>query len=245
MTRSMIVLLVLFFPVPGVLAGPPFLTDDPMPVDYRRAEFYLFSTGTHDEAGTSGIGPAIEFNYGILPDTMLHLIAPMAYDAPQDDSAHFGYGDTELGIKYRFLHQTDILPAIGLFPLIELPTGDEDNGLSNGRAQFFLPVWLQKDFGQWTTYGGGGLWVNPGTGNRNYWFTGILLQYAFNDRFYLGTELYYQTPDTQDGQGRLGINAGGGLPLLEDFQLLFSAGSGLVHRSGNRFSYYLGFYRQF
>ena len=27
-------------------AGPPFMTDDPEPVDYQHYEFYTFSTGT-------------------------------------------------------------------------------------------------------------------------------------------------------------------------------------------------------
>jgi hypothetical protein len=82
----------------------------------------------------------VEFNYGILPDTQFHIVAPMAYDAPEGESSHFGYGDTELGVKYRFVHQTGTLPDIGVFPLVELPTGDRGNGLGNGEAQYFLPV---------------------------------------------------------------------------------------------------------
>ncbi|EFK10911.1 conserved domain protein [delta proteobacterium NaphS2] len=47
------------------------------------------------------MGPAVEFNYGFHPDTMVHLIVPMAYDAPENGNSHFGYGDTEIGLKYR------------------------------------------------------------------------------------------------------------------------------------------------
>jgi hypothetical protein len=227
------------------LAGPPFRTDDPTPVDYHHGEFYLFSTGTHDAEGTSGVGPAVEFNYGILPDTMFHLIVPMAYDAPRDGSSHFGYGDTEIGIKYRFVHENEFLPAMGIFPLLEIPTGDKDKGLGNGKAQSFLPIWLQKDFGQWTTYGGGGYWINPGSGNKNYWFSGVLLQYSFSDTFFLGGEIFYQTADTVDGRDSSGFNLGGSIPLVENFQLLFSAGRGLTNTSANRFSYYVALYRLF
>jgi hypothetical protein len=138
-------------PTVSTLAGPPFRTDDPIPVDYHHGEIYLFSTGTRDSDGTGGVGPALEFNYGILPDTQFHVIAPMAYDAPRDEASHFGYGDTEIEVKYRLVHETDVLPAIGVFPLLEIPTGDQDKGLGNGKAQFFLPLWLQKDFGKWTT----------------------------------------------------------------------------------------------
>jgi hypothetical protein len=226
-------------------AGPPFRTDDPIPVDYHQGEFYLFSTGTHEAASTSGLGPAVEFNYGILQNTQFHIIAPMAYDAPKDEPSNIGYGDTELGIKYRFVHETDVLPAIGIFPLVEIPTGDEDKGLGNGKTQYFFPLWLQKDFGKWTTYGGGGYWINPGSGNKNYWFSGILLQYSFTDIFYLGGELFHQTADTVDGKNSSGFNFGGSLPLVNNFQLLFSTGRGLTDTSSNRFSYYVALYRAF
>ncbi|MEJ2723356.1 MAG: transporter [Deltaproteobacteria bacterium] len=245
MKEFVLAVILWLIPAAGTFAGPPFRTDDPIPVGYHHGEVYLFSTGTHDAGGTSGVGPAVEFNYGPLPDTMLHLIAPIAYDAPQREATHFGYGDTELGIKYRFVHESDTLPAIGIFPLVEIPTGDQDKGLGNGKAQYFFPIWLQKDFGKWTTYGGGGYWVNPGAGNKNYWFSGILLQYSFTDFFYLGGEVFYQTADTVKSEDSYGFNLGGSLPLVNDFQLLFSAGRGLTNTSSNRFSYYVALYRAF
>jgi hypothetical protein len=244
--KKVVLAAILFFTLNvSSFAGPPFRTDDPIPVDYHHGEVYLFSTGTHDAEETSGVGPAVEFNYGILPDTMLHLIVPMAFDAPRDGASHFGYGDTEIGIKYRFVHESKFLPAIGIFPLLEIPTGDKDKGLGNGKAQSFFPIWLQKDFGKWTTYGGGGYWINPGSGNKNYWFSGVLLQYSFSDTFFLGGEIFYQTADTTDGRDSSGFNLGGSVPLVGSFQFLFSAGRGLTNTSTNRFSYYLAVYRLF
>jgi hypothetical protein len=37
----------------------------------------------------------------------------------------YGPGDTELGVKYRFVHESDTLPQVGAFPLMELPTANE------------------------------------------------------------------------------------------------------------------------
>ena len=50
--------------------------------------------------------------------------------------------------KYRFVHQTGMLPDIGTFPLVEVPSGNYEEGFGNGRAQYFLPIWAQKDFGK-------------------------------------------------------------------------------------------------
>lgn len=55
--------------LPGpALAGPPFRTDDPLPVDYQHYELYTFSTGTHVSGDTSGGGPGLEINYGLIPN---------------------------------------------------------------------------------------------------------------------------------------------------------------------------------
>ena len=55
-------------------AGPPFQTDDPEPIDFRHYEFYTFATadGTPVEMDTEG--PAVEFNWGALPNVHLHII---------------------------------------------------------------------------------------------------------------------------------------------------------------------------
>ena len=136
MKKVLFVMILWILPTASIFAGPPFRTDDPVPVGYRHGEVYLFSTGTNEAGETSGVGPAMEFNYGPLPDTMLHLIVPMAYNSPEDGTSHFGYGDSEIGIKYRFVHETGLLPMVGVFPLVEIPTGNSTQGLGNGQAQY-------------------------------------------------------------------------------------------------------------
>jgi hypothetical protein len=88
-------------------AGPPFRTDDPVPVDLGHYEFYTFSTGTVVSDDTSGVLPGFEFNYGLIPDGQFHIVASAAFDSPSGGPTKFGYGDTELGFKYRFIHEDD------------------------------------------------------------------------------------------------------------------------------------------
>jgi hypothetical protein len=66
--------------VPGsASAGPPFRTDDPEPVEYQHYEFYTFTAGTHISGDTSGVGPAWELNYGLIPNGQFHIVAPVAF----------------------------------------------------------------------------------------------------------------------------------------------------------------------
>jgi hypothetical protein len=78
---------------------------------------------------------------------------------------------TTNGIKYRFVAETDSVPQMGVFPLLEVPSGNRHEALGSEQLQLFLPLWLQKSWGrkdnQWTSYGGGGYWITPGRGNQN------------------------------------------------------------------------------
>jgi hypothetical protein len=150
------------------MAGPPFATDDPEPVAYQHFEFYTLTTGSAVRGDTSGIGPAWEFNYGLIPNGQIHIIAPMAFDAPAGGPSQFGYGDTEIGFKYRFIDEdkNGTQPMVGVYPLVELPTGNANLGLGAGNLRAYFPVWIQKSFGDWTTYGGGGYWVNQTVSDR-------------------------------------------------------------------------------
>ena len=222
------------------IAGPPFLTDDPEPVDYQHWEAYVFANGDHTGGGYMINGPALEMNYGVLPDTQLHLIVPMTTVGGGGMPAATGLGDAEFGIKYRFLHETNGWPQIGIFPAAELPTGDSDRGLGNGQTWFRLPLWMQKSFGPWTTYGGGGAALNSAPGQRDYPFGGWLVERDFGRHLTLGGELFAQGQDTDTDRGYAALNFGGSCNVSDHFSLLFSAGHSIA--GDNHTLWYFGLY---
>jgi hypothetical protein len=224
----------------GVRAGPPFLTDDPEPVDLNHWEAYAFGAGDRTAGANAVTGPALELNYGIAANTQLHLVAPVASVSTPGAGWTSGYGDTEAGIKYRFLQETDSQPQVGVFPLVELPTGSGGRGLGNGRAWYRVPLWAQKSWGPWTIDGGGGAALNSAPGQRDYGFAGWLVQRDLGRHLTLGTEIFRQGADTANGRGFTLANFGGYLKFTDDFNLLFSAGRSI---SGERHTvWYLGLY---
>ncbi len=206
------------------MAGPPYITDDPEPADYKHGEFYVATQVDRIKGAWLGTAPHLEFNYGVLPDMHLHIIAPFAYVLPAEGTGRYGYGDTELGVKYRFIQETELRPMVGTFPLIEVPTGDSKNGLGSGKTQVFLPLWLQKSIGEWQTYGGGGYWINPGTGNQNFWFFGWQVSRRIVEGVSLGAEVFHTTPKEEQGPSETGINLGLVIDVTENHHVLFSAG---------------------
>jgi hypothetical protein len=215
-------------PLARSLAGPPFLTDDPEPVDYQHWEAYLFGNGDHTSGGYTINGPAVEMNYGVLPDTQLHLIVPMTTAGGGGAPSYSGLGDIEFGVKYRFLHETNCWPQIAIFPLAELPSGDAGRGLGNGRTWFQLPLWMQKSFGPWTIDGGVGEVLNSAPGQRDHPYGGWLGQRDFGPHLTLGGELFAQGQDTDTDRGFAALNFGGQYNINEHFSLLFSAGHSIA-----------------
>lgn len=221
-------------------AGPPFLTDDPEPVDLHHWELYVFGQGDRTSEGDTIAGPALELNYGAAPNTQLHLVLPYANVSTPGTGWTRGLGDTEFGVKYRFLDETDSRPQVGVFPMAEVATGSSDRGLGNGRTWYRLPLWIQKSWGSWTTYGGGGVALNAAAGARDYGFGGWLLQHDVGKSLTFGGELFGQGPDTDGGRGFVAANAGGYVKISDSFNLLFSAGHSV---SGARHTlWYLGLY---
>jgi hypothetical protein len=220
--------LLLFITIQHSHAGPPFTTDDPETVRFRHWEYYISSVNNFQAGVWSGTSPHLELNYGIVPNVQLHVLLPMNYNYSQKLGANFGYGDTEFGIKYRFIKETDNSPQIGVFPIVEIPT-IKNTEFSNGKAKLFLPVWAQKSWGKVTSYGGAGYGINPGKGNKNWFFAGWEVQYDISPAFTLGGEVYYHSADTQTGKSETAFNLGGSVNPSEKFHIIFSLGHSLTN----------------
>lgn len=205
--------------------GPPFVTDDPEPVDYHHWEFYVASQDSKYGHDFSGTGPHFELNYGAVPDLQLHTIVPIAYDVSPADRTVFGIGDIELGAKYRFIHEGDRMPEIGAFPLLEIPTGSVHETLGNGHMQAFLPIWAQKNWDTWSLYGGGGYGINSFSGPGNWGFFGAVLQKQLTKNVLVGLELFHQTVYEVDFPNKgTGFNVGTVIDFSDQHHLLLSAG---------------------
>jgi hypothetical protein len=225
--------------VSSVLAGPPFKTDDPVISKYQQWDLYVASQYTNDKDGVSSTAPHFEIDYSVLPNVQLHLLVPFGYDRPREGPTLYGLGDVELGVKYRFIQEKSMLPMVATAPIIHLPTGNSSRGLGGGEFQLFLPLWLQKSWGPWLTYGGGGYTVNPGKDNQNYWYFGLVVQRQIAEWLKLGAEIFYQTPPVRYGEYQTGYTIGATVDITENHHLLCSVG-GDIH-GPNLFSYYVGY----
>ena len=221
-------------------AGPPFLTDDPGPVDLRHAEIDLIAQQTRGAGGRGG-STSGEVNLGCAAETQCHVAVPVAFDHPAGGSPRAGLGDIELGVKYRFLDRPGDGWSAAVYPTLDLPTGDANRGLGNGRAQLLLPLWVQRSSGAWSWDAGIARLVDRAPAARDSWFAGLLAQRSFGERLSLGAEVFRRTSTSAGEPSATGFNVGAIVNIAPRRNLLVSAGRGLTHAETNRCSMFLAY----
>jgi len=235
MRYSFALLALLSIPATAI-AGPPFITDDPVPVDLHHFETFYYTAGS---SGRDGLGGAsgIDFNYGAARDLHINIAVPFEYDHPRDGPAAHGIGNVELAAKYRFLHQDGSGWDAAVYPRLILQSASREVG--DNRAAVFLPVWIGRAGDGWSTYGGGGCVYRQG-GGATFCQGGWVVTRDVTDRLHLGAEIVHQTPEAKDGRAATALGAGLTCDLNDHYHLLAYAGPHLQNISRTaRYNWYL------
>ena len=219
-------------------AGPPYLTDDPVPTDTGHWEIYAFGTGEGHRSmldADAGFG----LNYGPVEGVQLTATLPLSFSHDPVEGWQAGAGDVELGVKYRFLHDEKTGFSAAIFPRVILPTARHSPG---EKTRFLLPLWLAKDFqGGTSLFGGGGYMINPGAGNRDFWQASIAVTQDVSKSVSVGAEINREGSGTIAGTARTRAGVGSIITLTEHGSLLLSGGPTWAdHRTGYHFYAALG-----
>lgn len=240
--------------LPLCAQGPPYQTDDPVPVDLHHYEFYIFGSADGTPIEVDSAGPAFEFNWGAIPRVQLHAVLPFGVIAPLNNPVYlpsgtgpteFGLLDMELGAKIAIIKESKHVPQIGTFTMFEMPTGNADKGLGVGVAWYKLPAWLQKNFGKWLVDGGAGETVVPQTGFHDFPYGGFLVKRKLSEGLELGAEVFShggEGPAPPQSHSSTLIDAGGYYHFKHNLnrQLLFCYGHSVAGQTENYA--YLGLY---
>ncbi|HEY1707042.1 MAG TPA: transporter [Rhizomicrobium sp.] len=217
-------------------AGPPYVSDDAEPTDDGHYEIYLFNSGTNVRGDTGGQS-GIDFNYGAAQDLQLTAVVPLDFDSAAGHATVAGLGNVELAAKYRFLHQADDGWDVAVFPRLFLPTMSSEVG--DKRFSLLLPVWLEKDWDKWSTFGGGGCVLDNGRDTQNFCLMGWALARQVLPDLQIGAELVHQTAEMRGGRDSTSIGGGVKYDIDDHYHLLAYAGPGLQNAATtDRYSWY-------
>ena len=219
-------------------AGPPYLTDDPVPTDTGHWEIYAFAAGEGRRSMVDA-DTGLDLNYGAVENVQLTATLPLSFSHAPLEGWHSGTGDVELGVKYRFLHDEKRGLSAAIFPRVILPTASH---APDEKARFLLPLWLGKDFdGGTSLFGGGGYLINPGGGNKDFWQAAVAVTQEIRDGLSVGAEVTRQGLDTVGGTAQTRAGVGSIIKLSSHDNLLLSGGPTWAdHRTGYHFYAALG-----
>ena len=202
-------------------AGPPYLTDDPVPTETGHWEIYGFAGG-EGRRSTLDADAGFDLNYGPVGGIQLTMTLPISLSHAPVEGWGSGTGDLEVGVKYRFFHDESHGLSAAIFPRAILPTASHSPG---EKTRFLLPLWLGKDFAGGTSlFGGGGYTINPGAGNRDFWQAAVALTHDLSKQVSVGGEVARQSPDSVGGTAQTRAGVGSIVKLSEHYALLFSGG---------------------
>ena len=210
------------------VASPPFVLDDGDVEDVGHLEIDVGSLATVGRDATAGTLPYLEADVGVLPGVEADVVAPIAFAASPDHGVTAGPGDAEVEVKVRVVDQSAsvALPSIALDPTLLLPTGSATRDLGEGRTQIFLPVWLSKDLGRWTLFGGGGPTIGHGAGERDFLLFGAGVLRDVTDDWHVGAELYETTRSASHAPSLLSLDLDVVRDLSVHVHLFASVGRG-------------------
>lgn len=230
------------------MAGFPFVTDDPDTQGTGHVELDLYVQYSRFRGGSTASVPALQYNYGLTDNFDIGITVPLSLVQTNGVGTNVGPGDIQLAVKFRFIDEdTDgWRPAVAFAPSITLPSGSQARGTGAGYVQGFLPIWLSKTSGDWTVFGGGGLTINEatvaGVRQTNWWYTGIGITYEINEKWTVGSEVYYSSPTDRNAKNLVGFNVGVIYTLAEGHSLMATVGRNVVNAADtNRFSTLLAY----
>ena len=111
----------------GQQQAPPILAPEP-----QRWSIALGGLYTEREGETAGWLPNVEANYAATDRLQLHAMLPYSFDRLSGGPTHWGIGDFETGVRYRFIDDdpNGITPAIAAYPLVDFPSGNKNENIS-------------------------------------------------------------------------------------------------------------------
>jgi hypothetical protein len=221
-------------------AGPPYLTDDPIPTDTGHWEIYAFTAG-EGHGSTLDQDAGFDLNYGPVKGIQLTATLPLSFSHSPQEGWRSGTGDVELGVKYRFFNDEKSGVSVAIFPRAILPTAAHS---PDERTRFLLPLWVGKDFtGGTSIFGGGGFTISPGNGNRNFWQAAIAVTHDMSKTFALGAEIAEKGPEEKGGTAQTRIGIGSIIHFSDHYALLVSGGPTWAdHQRDYRFYAATGFF---
>ncbi len=208
----------------AALAGPPLEIDDPGILDPGQWEIITAATMTSTNAGDVYEAPVLDVSYGVAKQVQVSAAFPYVFADPDDGSSESDFGNLEIGLKWRFVDEENLLIAVAPLYVFGVSASRAQRGIGNETDVFGLPFLLETNFGDWRL--NASLAYEAVQSDRDSLAYGAALAHPFGARTEILFEIY-GAADTEFDDDVLNFHLAFDTELAEDLHLLFAAGSAI------------------
>jgi len=128
--------------------GPPLITEDPGTPGAGNWEINIASVVEQTETEQVIKAPLLDINYGLGERIQLKYEIPWVFRDPDSAESVNGLGNSEVGVKYRFLNYDDDGLSMSVYPQYSFhnPTSSDERGLV-GDPELLLPMQVARPIG--------------------------------------------------------------------------------------------------
>jgi hypothetical protein len=234
--------LVLFASCASLMAqgGPPLIGDDPGTPGNKHWEINIACMDVQASQTTAIDIPLLDVNYGLGDHIELSYEGGW-FIGKSDDTWSDGWDDSQFGVKWRFLDQSDDGKGVdmSIYPQLQVNTTQSlaDSGLVESGWGLYLPFEVAKTIGKWELDAEAGFqyWQY----DRNQWAGGPIIGYNLTDRIELLGEARFVF-DQFFRSNNLILDGGGRITVTNHMQILLAAGRGVRNGDGSPHLYLYG-----
>ena len=225
--------ILLLFPATALAqGGPPLITDDPDTPGAGYWEINLAGIVETSRPNRRLEAPLADINYGLGPRIQLKFEVPWLNVRETRKPAQAGLGNSNFGVKWRFLGQEGRRIAWATYPQVEVNTGRAmaKKGFLDEGSQFLLPTEFTIQISRLEINGEVGR--NFAQKGEDGWIFGLAIEAEFDPEFELVGELSGERSGSSTAE--LIVNVGARQKISRKTVLLAAAGRGVRGPSDER-----------
>ncbi len=130
--------------------GPPMVGEDPGILEPGQWEIIAAMKGESRPSIESAEVPVLDVTYGLTPNTQISVLIPRQHIEPRGESSRTGWGNGQIGYKWRFFSGEMVEMAIAPVYTHPLDHGSTIRGLVENVSILNVPVVASLAMGEWT-----------------------------------------------------------------------------------------------
>jgi len=226
--RFSIVVFLFLLTVGSAFAGPPLLTDDPDTPGDKHWEINVAFVLNKYQTESTYDTPNLDLNYGVGNNIQIKYEVPWLILHEQGIGTQTGLGNSNFGVKWRFLNEEQYGVNMSTYPQYEFHsiTSSVNKGLVEEGTNLLLPVEVSKKMGPVLIDGEVGYTIEQQ--HEDEWLYGFFIGYDVRENLTILGEIHCITAKGINKNDAV-FNVGTQWDFTKNYGLLASAGRSLAN----------------